>query len=655
MCAAGLAAAGAPEARAADRPRSVLDRWQRADADERRRFQRRLATTGHRALLAQAAPVLIEMDGRRLSLRRLDQEILGPALNVPLSQGPSGPVPGEVHLTALSALQKLRAAYAPPQPVSAANLNLLLLYADECLTRRVLPPEERLRFFAETVKTVQVVVERVEPDALTRWLIRERLLPSLLSLSVRRGADARTADALSEAASLLYLPTLLDEEAQARLAPLTRGTHALNLLLRAYSRGRLTGGGLSALVRAVEGKITDDAAFAASSAPLLLELLCDPRLSDRQRGRLVDVVLELPRRMEPLRGTARELLSTAFGGPVRPFEEYARLRRDRPLSLPAPRSDRALRFLRVVLASSPAGGPPVLAEVTRADLPLYTSLYVGDGTRARFVGVLLPAADGEALEFLGMPPSAGGRDNRLVRRVLRGERISIQTYGAKGERVELCLALPADASDPVPLAGGNLGHVLDLIEARLRLTSIVDERRDLVRLLVGVPTRRARDAAVRHAHRAPVAAELVPLAEGGVDSALERLMEHFAELDLRARERVLVSALHGRYPKHRLTLQRVCKTAPSDVAALTAEALLETGDSTGVQALLQRKSVYEAYYDESFSIARFLKRNPQFRSHVVNLLIGNIFRVPVDELFEAMGLECELPEPRSLSPVEEPN
>ncbi|MCZ6574397.1 MAG: hypothetical protein O7C98_14665 [Planctomycetota bacterium] len=594
VCAAGLAAAaGAPEARAADRPRSVLDRWQRADAAERRRFQRRLATTGHRALLAQAAPVLIELDGRRLSLRSLDQEILEPALNVPLSPGPSGPVPGEVHLTALSALQKLRAAYAPPQPVSAANLNLLLLYADECLTRRVLPPEERLRFFAETVKTVQVVVERVEPDALTRWLIRERLLPSLLSLSVRRGADARTADALSEAASLLYLPTLLDEEAQAQLAPLTRGTHALNLLLRAYGRGRLTGGGLSALVRAVEGKITDDAAFAASSAPLLLELLCDPRLSDRQRGRLVDVVLELPRRMEPLRGTARELLSAAFGGPARTFEEYARLRRDRPASLPPPRSDRALRFLRVVLASSPAGGPPVLAEVTRADLPLYTSLYVGDGTRARFVGVLLPAADGEALEFLGMPPSAGGRDNRLVRRVLRGERISIQTYGPKRERVELCLALPADASDPVPLAGGNLGHVLDLIEARLRLTSSVDERRDLVRLLVGVPTRRARDAAVRHAHRAPVAAELVPLAEGGVDSALERLMEHFVELDLRTRERVLVSALHGRYPKHRLALQRVCRTAPSDVAALTAEALLEAGDSTGVQALLQRKSVYD--------------------------------------------------------------
>ena len=65
-----------------------------------------------------------------------------------------------------------------------------------------------------------------------------------------------------------------------------------------------------------------------------------------------------------------------------------------------------------------------------------------------------------------------------------------------------------------------------------------------------------------------------------------------------------------------------------------------------------RKLVY-AYYDESFSIAAFLKRNPEYRGHVVNLLIGNLFRAPVEGLFEAMGRECELPEPRRLLPVEE--
>jgi len=66
-----------------------------------------------------------------------------------------------------------------------------------------------------------------------------------------------------------------------------------------------------------------------------------------------------------------------------------------------------------------------------------------------------------------------------------------------------------------------------------------------------------------------------------------------------------------------------------------------------------RKLVY-AYYDESFSIARFLKQHPEFRGHVVNLLIGNVFRMPVEGLFETMGRECELPEPRRLIPAEEP-
>jgi flavin-dependent dehydrogenase len=67
-----------------------------------------------------------------------------------------------------------------------------------------------------------------------------------------------------------------------------------------------------------------------------------------------------------------------------------------------------------------------------------------------------------------------------------------------------------------------------------------------------------------------------------------------------------------------------------------------------------RKLVY-AYYDESFNIGDFLKRHPQFRGHVVNLLIGNVFRVPVDALFEAMGRECALPTPRGLASAEEPS
>jgi flavin-dependent dehydrogenase len=65
-----------------------------------------------------------------------------------------------------------------------------------------------------------------------------------------------------------------------------------------------------------------------------------------------------------------------------------------------------------------------------------------------------------------------------------------------------------------------------------------------------------------------------------------------------------------------------------------------------------RKLVY-AYYEPGFSIARFLKKYPQFRGHVVNLLVGNVFRNPVDGLFEAMGQEIPLPASRRLDPAGE--
>jgi flavin-dependent dehydrogenase len=74
-----------------------------------------------------------------------------------------------------------------------------------------------------------------------------------------------------------------------------------------------------------------------------------------------------------------------------------------------------------------------------------------------------------------------------------------------------------------------------------------------------------------------------------------------------------------------------------------------------VQAMESLRQLVYAYYDESFSVARFLKHNPQFRGQVVNLLVGNVFRVSVDGLFEALGRECKLPAPRRLAPVEEPS
>lgn len=72
----------------------------------------------------------------------------------------------------------------------------------------------------------------------------------------------------------------------------------------------------------------------------------------------------------------------------------------------------------------------------------------------------------------------------------------------------------------------------------------------------------------------------------------------------------------------------------------------------GMEAM--RKLVY-AYYDPQFSVPRFLKNNPDCREHVVHLLIGNVFRVSIDGLFEAMGRECALPEARKLAAIEESN
>jgi geranylgeranyl reductase family protein len=65
----------------------------------------------------------------------------------------------------------------------------------------------------------------------------------------------------------------------------------------------------------------------------------------------------------------------------------------------------------------------------------------------------------------------------------------------------------------------------------------------------------------------------------------------------------------------------------------------------GMEAM--RRLVY-AYYDDEFHFANFLKRYPDCREPLVNLLVGNVFRRPVDGLFESMEQLCELPEARTL-------
>ena len=65
-----------------------------------------------------------------------------------------------------------------------------------------------------------------------------------------------------------------------------------------------------------------------------------------------------------------------------------------------------------------------------------------------------------------------------------------------------------------------------------------------------------------------------------------------------------------------------------------------------------RRLVY-AYYDSSFSFPKFLKQFPDCRDALVNLLIGNVFRRPVEGLFESMAEMCDLPESRTLQPPDE--
>lgn len=97
-----------------------------------------------------------------------------------------------------------------------------------------------------------------------------------------------------------------------------------------------------------------------------------------------------------------------------------------------------------------------------------------------------------------------------------------------------------------------------------------------------------------------------------------------------------------------------------ELAADTALAALEEDDLSeaslrrheteyvdGMEAL--KKLVY-AFYDPSFSFARFLKRYPQHREPVIDLLVGNVYRKDVDGLLEALDAwRSERSEPRPMA------
>jgi flavin-dependent dehydrogenase len=57
-----------------------------------------------------------------------------------------------------------------------------------------------------------------------------------------------------------------------------------------------------------------------------------------------------------------------------------------------------------------------------------------------------------------------------------------------------------------------------------------------------------------------------------------------------------------------------------------------------------RKLVY-AFYTRGFSFGQFMRRHPEFKKNLVDLLIGDVFRPEVNNVFGPMGQMIPLPEP----------
>ncbi len=62
----------------------------------------------------------------------------------------------------------------------------------------------------------------------------------------------------------------------------------------------------------------------------------------------------------------------------------------------------------------------------------------------------------------------------------------------------------------------------------------------------------------------------------------------------------------------------------------------------GIESM--RKLVY-AFYNEGFSFSGFLRKYPDERTHIINLLIGDVFREGVDQIYGPMAEFAEIPPP----------
>jgi len=62
----------------------------------------------------------------------------------------------------------------------------------------------------------------------------------------------------------------------------------------------------------------------------------------------------------------------------------------------------------------------------------------------------------------------------------------------------------------------------------------------------------------------------------------------------------------------------------------------------GIESM--RKLVY-AFYNEGFSFAQFLRKYPEQRHNIINLLIGDVFKADVDDVYGPMSEFAEIPPP----------
>ncbi len=60
-----------------------------------------------------------------------------------------------------------------------------------------------------------------------------------------------------------------------------------------------------------------------------------------------------------------------------------------------------------------------------------------------------------------------------------------------------------------------------------------------------------------------------------------------------------------------------------------------------------RQLVY-AYYDPNFSMGRFVREYPQFKDHITRILIGDVFKDDLGEVFAALSRQVTLPDPIQL-------